>query len=103
MPDDAAQTILAPVQADNAVKAQAWQAFRDSADENDFAQRVGSLNLPQDTKASLWEAKKGGKSTGGFIPGRTSVPPETGVWAGIKRNTVGMVAGLYHEIGRAHV
>ena len=22
--------------------------------------------------------------------------PETGVWAGVKRNTVGMVAGLYH-------
>jgi hypothetical protein len=23
-------------------------------------------------------------------------PPETGVWAGVKRNTVGMVTGLYH-------
>jgi len=60
MPDDAAQTILTPVQADDSVKAQAWQAFKDSKDENDFAQRVGSLNLPQEAKASLWEAKKGG-------------------------------------------
>jgi hypothetical protein len=25
-------------------------------------------------------------------------PPETGVWAGVKRNTVGMVTGLYHAL-----
>lgn len=34
-----------------------------------------------------------------YQPAQTETPPakpETGVWAGIKRNTVGMVAGLYH-------
>lgn len=60
MADDQAQTILDPVQADNSLKAQAWQAFQDSKDENDLAQKIGGLNLPQETKASLWEAKKGG-------------------------------------------
>src|SRR2546429_7622646 len=90
MSDDAAETILTPVQADNSVKAAAWQAYKDSKDENDFAQRIRSLNLPQETKASLWEAKKGG---GASAPAQT---PETGIWAGVKRNTVGMVAGLYH-------
>ena len=42
MPDDAAETILTPVQADNSVKAQAWQAFNDSKDENDFAKESGA-------------------------------------------------------------
>lgn len=83
MPDDAAQTILTPVQADNSVKAQAWQAFNDSKDENDFAQRIGSLNLPQETKASLWEAKKGG-GTAPQTPGASQItgiratPPASG-------------------------
>jgi len=89
MADDAAQTILAPIQADNSVKAQAWQAFKDSKDENDFAQRIGSLNLPQETKASLWEAKKGGGTSGpaqtnfaASLPSNMSIsatPPASGL------------------------
>ncbi len=77
MPDDAAQTILTPVQADDSVKAQAWQAFNDSKDENDFAQKIGSLNLPQEAKASLWEAKKSGgtgvRQTSGATPGASQI------------------------------
>jgi len=65
MPDDAAQQILTPLDADSAIKAQAWQAFKDSADENDFAKRIGGVNISQDVKAQLWEAKKSGATATG--------------------------------------
>jgi polyhydroxyalkanoate synthesis regulator phasin len=58
MADDQAQTILAPAQADNSVKADAWQAFKDSANEREFGVRLQGMNLPQQVKADLWEAKR---------------------------------------------
>lgn len=58
MPDDQAQSILAPVQVDNSVKADAWQAFKDSANEREFGVRLQGMNLPQNVKADLWEAKR---------------------------------------------
>lgn len=78
MPDDAAQQILTPVDADNSLKAAAWQAFNDSKDENDFAQRIGGVNLPQPVKAQLWEAKKSGRTsspaqTSGATPGASQI------------------------------
>src|SRR5437879_3416490 len=77
MPDDAAQQILTPVDADNSLKAAAWQAFNDSKDENDFAQRIGGVNIPQPIKAQLWEAKKSGgtgvRQTSGATPGASQI------------------------------
>lgn len=59
MPDqDPAQAILSPVQADNSVKADAWQAFKDSANEREYSVRLKGLNLPDNVKADLWEAKR---------------------------------------------
>lgn len=57
MPDDQAQMILAPLQVDNSLKADAWEAFNKSASENELGVRLQSINLPQQTKADLWEAK----------------------------------------------
>jgi len=56
-PVDSAQQILAPVSVDDGIKAQAWEAFHSASSAQDFAQAVGNLNLPQEIKASLWEAK----------------------------------------------
>jgi hypothetical protein len=57
MADDA-QTILAPLSVDNGVKADAWEAFNSAKNENDLGVRLQGINLPQNTKADLWEAKK---------------------------------------------
>jgi polyhydroxyalkanoate synthesis regulator phasin len=59
MPEDQAQTILSPVQADNSVKAGAWQAFKDSANERELGAKLQGINLPDKVKADLWEAKRG--------------------------------------------
>jgi len=58
MPNDAAQSILGPIQADNSVKADAWQAFKDSANEREYGVRLKGMNLPDNVKADLWEAKR---------------------------------------------
>lgn len=58
MADDQVQTILAPVQADNSIKADAWQAFKDSANEREYGVRLNGMNLPDNVKADLWEAKR---------------------------------------------
>lgn len=60
MPDEA-QKILAPLQVDNSVKADAWEAFNKSANESEFTAKLQSINLPQNVKADLWEAKRGAK------------------------------------------
>src|SRR5467141_390516 len=57
MADDA-QNILSPVQVDNSIKADAWEAFNSAKNENELGVRLQGINLPQDTKAQLWEAKK---------------------------------------------
>lgn len=65
MPDDA-QNILSPVQVDNSIKANAWEAFNSAKNENELGVRLQGMNLPQDTKAQLWEAKK--KAAGLQVP-----------------------------------
>lgn len=64
MPDDQAQQILAPAQVDNSIKADAWQAFKDSANERELGAKLQGMNLPNSVKADLWEAKR---SAGGQI------------------------------------
>ncbi len=41
------------------VRADAWDAFHQSAHEDEFAQRVQGLPLPDETKAQLWDHKAG--------------------------------------------
>src|SRR5690349_17382808 len=52
---DFAQQVLAPVQVDNDTKAQAWEAYHNSASLSEFQQKISDLNLPQSAKADLWE------------------------------------------------
>lgn len=66
---DAAQTILGPVQADDTIKAQAWEHFYKSANQDELTTRIRGLNLPDQTKAQLWEAK------GKLGPGQPRTPP----------------------------
>ncbi len=53
---DFAQNILKPVQVSDDVKANAWDIFHGS-DGADFETRLAALPLPQDVKATLWDAK----------------------------------------------
>lgn len=50
---------LQAVPTDNGTRAQAWEAFSNPANQQDFEQRIGKLNLPSSAKADLWEAKYG--------------------------------------------
>ncbi len=60
MPQDPAQTVLAPLQVDSATKADAWEAFNSSKNETDLQVKLmGMKGLPDTVKADLWEAKKG--------------------------------------------
>lgn len=55
---DEAQSILAPAQIDNSAKADAWQVFKDTANEREFGAKLQTMTLPQNVKADLWEAKR---------------------------------------------
>lgn len=62
--EDRFQTILAPVQADQTMKAHAWE-LQNVADEKEFNTRLSGIDLPSDVKANLWESKFG---TGASAP-----------------------------------
>lgn len=49
--------ILDPLQVPNSVKHQAWEDFYGAKNPEDFKARVDALNLPQEAKAALWDAK----------------------------------------------
>jgi hypothetical protein len=72
MPDDAAQTVLAPLQIDNSVKAGAWDAFNSSKNETELQVKLQTMkDLPDEAKASLWDAKKAaGTQQGPSQPGQ---------------------------------
>ncbi len=53
---DQAHSILAPIEADDKVKADAWEIYYNSEGQ-DFEKKLGALSLPQETKAALWKAK----------------------------------------------
>lgn len=65
-----------------------------------LAKQAGAIQsqpAPQSGSVDYAALAKQSGSVGYQAPGQTSTQqPETGVWAGVKRNTVGMVAGLYH-------
>lgn len=54
------EAILRSVNVPDNVRADAWDAFQQSKDENDLASRIQGMTLPQDTKAVLWDLKKAG-------------------------------------------
>jgi hypothetical protein len=55
---DTLQSILDSAQADQTVKADAWDAFKNSTDTTDLTTKIKSLALPDETKAKLWDLKK---------------------------------------------
>ena len=58
MPNDQAQTILAPLQVGDSVKADAWEAYNSSANETELQTKLMAIkDLPDSAKADLWEAK----------------------------------------------
>lgn len=62
---------LQAVPTDNGTRAQAWEAFSNPANQQDFEQRIGKLNLPSSAKADLWEAKYG---SGRLNPATSQAP-----------------------------
>src|SRR5277367_4478764 len=55
---DPAETILRSASGvDDATKANAWDAFHGSTSEDDLANKLQNMNLPQEVKAGLWDAK----------------------------------------------
>lgn len=76
MPDPdrlAARLRRAPASDD--VRASAWDAFHDAADEHDLTDRLRKIALPDDVKADLWDLKSGRaadlKPSGVRVPGDT--------------------------------
>jgi hypothetical protein len=56
---DPAEQILRLAQGlDDNSRADAWDAFHNSANEDELAGKLQNMNLPQETKASLWDAKQ---------------------------------------------
>src|ERR1019366_10422505 len=51
------------------VKANAWDAYHQAGNQQDFQARFDKLQIPQETKASLWDMKWGaGQTTAPALP-----------------------------------
>lgn len=61
------RSILDPLQVPLEVKAQAWDAFHASRNDAEFRVKFGSIALPREAKAALWDAKA-------FTPEQTIQP-----------------------------
>jgi hypothetical protein len=55
--DPAEQILRSASGLDDNTKANAWDAFHNSASEDDLAGKLQGMNIPQDVKANLWDAK----------------------------------------------
>src|SRR5258708_38626610 len=56
---DPAEQILRSAQGvDMNVQADAWDAFHQSKNEDELTQRLQNINIPQNVKANLWDAKR---------------------------------------------
>lgn len=55
--DDFLRPILDPVQADNSVKSQAWNAWHASKSSEDFQKAFEGINIPRETKSQLWNLR----------------------------------------------
>jgi len=71
---DPAEQILRSAQGvDTNAQADAWDAFHQSKNEDELSQRLQNMNIPQDVKANLWDAKHSLTSTQGR-PSAAGVP-----------------------------
>ncbi len=57
MPQQDIQSILDPLKINKELKAQAWDAFQQSTDQDDLVKRLTSVGIPKETKAALWDLK----------------------------------------------
>ena len=60
-PDSAEQILRSTQGLDDNVRADAWDAYHNSANEDELAGKLQNMNLPQDVKANLWDAKHSAK------------------------------------------
>lgn len=77
MPQTQADPVAARLQmapATNAVRASAWDAFQQSANEDDLAAKLKDMALPDAVKADLWDLKHAASAE---APPRTYFPPIT--------------------------
>ena len=74
---DPLEPYLKSVPVDQNTRAQAWDTYYNSANQDEFESRLGKLNIPQTAKAQMWDSKFGGKNLpGAFSP---PTPPPTSV------------------------
>lgn len=68
------KAVLDPIPVDNAVKANAWDAFSQATSPDDFKAKFDKLALPDSAKADLWDMKfKGGiQSLSGLTAPKTT-------------------------------
>src|SRR6266480_841915 len=72
---DPAEQILRSVQGvDSNAQADAWDAFHQSKNEDELSQRLQRINIPQDVKANLWDAKRS------LAPVQPPKQAEPGLW-----------------------
>jgi hypothetical protein len=103
-PPDLAEQILRAAPVDDSARADAWDAFHQSQNEEDLTGRLQKLSLPQSVKADLWDAKHSGKApnnTGAI--GGSPVDMKTG--AGSDAQNPGaasrFISGALDEAGNA--
>lgn len=58
-------------------RASAWDVVNGAKDQDDFQQRVGSLNIPKEAKADLWDYKYGNKPLTQFKGAAIAAPVDT--------------------------
>lgn len=75
MAQDDLQGYLKSVPTTDNVRADAWDAFNNSKDQDEFHQKVSQLPIPDDAKADLWDAKYSGKPVSVYKP-PTPVHPQ---------------------------
>jgi hypothetical protein len=87
------------------VRADAWDAFHNAADQDDFAERLRGLSMSNDVKADLWDLKAGGHgrpvSSEDFTDSTQPEGSAVGRFfsnAGEMLNPVTMVKGLYGAV-----
>jgi hypothetical protein len=72
------RSVLDPAKVDNNVKAAAFDAFYDATSPEDFVNRFKSINLPEDTKAQLWDMRFGQEQAEAKEKGSPFTVPKAG-------------------------
>lgn len=66
------------MQAPATLRADAWDAFNASANADELASKIGSMNLPKEVKAQLWDLKQGSQSATTTPPPKPEKPNDSG-------------------------